>query len=229
MRTPVSAALLALCGLFVLAAPRAAAQTIETVGSRALGMGGAFVAVASDGSASWWNPGALAAGPFFDSSLGRAFDAPSPRHRARTTWYAVGTPPLGLSNYRLRFAGTQSFDPTAGDAGNREQDGGPVLVPVHAWQVSQWGVTLVQTLLPGVHAGITLKHLRGTVRTGTADAGLSDEALLDVAEALSGGERTNRFDFDVGVLAVAGPVRLGALLRNLREPAFGLGGPRLPR
>lgn len=33
----------------------------------------------------------------------------------------------------------------------------------------------------------------------------------------------------MGVLAVAGPVRLGALLRNLREPAFGLGGLRLPR
>ena len=35
---------------FGLVAP-ASAQTIETVGNRALGMGGAFVAVASDASA----------------------------------------------------------------------------------------------------------------------------------------------------------------------------------
>jgi hypothetical protein len=46
------------------------AQTIESVGERAQGMGGAFVAVADDGSATWWNPAALAAGPFVDVGLG---------------------------------------------------------------------------------------------------------------------------------------------------------------
>ena len=54
-----------------LAWPDAAgAQAIETVGERAMGMGGAFVAVADDSSATWWNPAAPAAGPFLDLAAG---------------------------------------------------------------------------------------------------------------------------------------------------------------
>ena len=55
-----------------LAAGSAQAQVIETVGSRALGMGGAFVAVASDSSATWWNPAGIAAGPFVDIAWARS-------------------------------------------------------------------------------------------------------------------------------------------------------------
>src|SRR5688500_12796217 len=43
----------------------ASAQTFETAGARALGMGGAFVAVADDVTAIWWNPAGLATGGFF--------------------------------------------------------------------------------------------------------------------------------------------------------------------
>jgi hypothetical protein len=205
----------------------ATGQTVETVGSRALGMGGAFVAVADDSSATWWNPGALAAGPFFDSTLGRAEAAPAAFQRSGATWLALATPPFGLSNYRLRLAATRPLDPTAGDVGNREQGGGAG--PVRHWQVSQWGATIVQTLLPGVHAGATLKYMRGTVRTGEAAAGLDEDARLDLAEALTDGDRQARFDLDVGVLAVAGPLRVGALVRHIREPEFGADGPRFDR
>src|SRR5687767_15417468 len=55
-----------------LAADSAYAQVIESAGSRALGMGGAFVAVASDSSATWWNPAGIAAGPFVDIALARS-------------------------------------------------------------------------------------------------------------------------------------------------------------
>ena len=34
-------------------------QSFDLVGTRALGMGGAFVAVADDASATWWNPAGL--------------------------------------------------------------------------------------------------------------------------------------------------------------------------
>src|SRR5258705_3280193 len=46
------------------------AQIVESVGNRALGMGGAFVAVATDSSATWWNPAGLATGPFADVAVG---------------------------------------------------------------------------------------------------------------------------------------------------------------
>ena len=47
----------------------ARAQIYESVGTRAQGMGGAFVAVADDASATWWNPAGLAMGAFFSSVL----------------------------------------------------------------------------------------------------------------------------------------------------------------
>ncbi len=40
----------------------ASAQIYETVGIRAQGMAGAFVAVADDSTATWWNPAGLATG-----------------------------------------------------------------------------------------------------------------------------------------------------------------------
>ena len=46
----------------VLSAAPAGAQIFESVGTRAQGMGGAFVAVADDATASWWNPAGLASG-----------------------------------------------------------------------------------------------------------------------------------------------------------------------
>ena len=44
------------------------AQIYETVGIRAQGMAGAFVAVADDSTATWWNPAGLATGAYFSGS-----------------------------------------------------------------------------------------------------------------------------------------------------------------
>src|SRR5689334_1293811 len=62
MVRPVS--FLLLLSLFGLAFPRGASaqEVAETVGSRALGMGGAFVAVSDDAMAVYWNPAGLASG-----------------------------------------------------------------------------------------------------------------------------------------------------------------------
>ena len=230
----VAVALLCACATGV---PRpVSAQIVETVGSRALGMGGAFVAVASDGSATWWNPGGLGAGPFLDMSLGRAsteLGDTLPVWRQRMSWFAVGTPPVGLSYYRLRITDIQPFDPTgAGGAGREDRRAG---VPVRLLSASQLGLTLVHTLIPGVHAGTTLKYLRGTLRRGREDVGVASgvsrklrDQLLDRGDALEGGDAENRFDLDVGVLAVAGPLRVGGLVRHVLEPEFGAAGSAAP-
>src|SRR5688572_33180567 len=93
----------------------ASAQVTEATGPRALGMGGAFVAVASDSSATWWNPAGLAAGPFFDMSLARtvlsgASDLPA--WRQKTSSFSIATPPVGFAYYRFRITDIQPFDPT---------------------------------------------------------------------------------------------------------------------
>jgi hypothetical protein len=60
------------------------------------------------------------------------------------------------------------------------------------------------------------------------DAGPVDD-LLDRGEELDGGDADNRFDLDAGVMAEAGPVRLGASMRNIRQPQFGGEAFQLPR
>jgi hypothetical protein len=95
--------------------------------------------------------------------------------------------------------------------------------------VTQIGPTILQTLLPGVHVGTTLKYVRATLRTGLDSSAADAGALLDRGEDLEGGGHEGRFDLDVGVLATAGPVRLGAVARNLRQPSFADGELRLER
>jgi hypothetical protein len=201
------------------------AQVVEMVGSRALGMGGAFVAVANDSSATWWNPAGLAAGPFFDMALARVVSEDRealPTWRERASWFALGTPPLGLGYYRFRITDIQPFDPTGGADPDREERRAGV--PVRSLSASQFGITLVQTLLPGVHTGTTLKYVRGTLHRSREDGLTPPAELIDLGEALDGGDAEGRFDLDLGVLAVAGPVRLGGVVRNLREPEFGSAG-----
>jgi hypothetical protein len=85
---------------------------------------------------------------------------------------------------------------------------------------SQLGITLVRTLSPGVHAGTTLKYVRGTLRHGREDSLAPLPDALAVGEDYEGGEAQGRFDMDVGLLAIAGSVRLGAVVKNLREAEF---------
>jgi hypothetical protein len=212
----------------------AAAQTVETVGVRALGMGGAFVAVADDNSATWWNPAGLAAGPFLDVGLARTaidVDGTLPAARSRTWSFALTTPPFGVSYYGFRVTDVRA-SPTGDSPPDRQdrQEG----VGVRSLSVSQFGVTVLHTLLTGVHVGSTVKYVRGTARTAAiADTDvslLSISDLLDAGAELSGGDSEGTADLDVGVLAVAGAVRVGAAVRNLTEPDFaGMGLPRQVR
>jgi len=195
----------------------ASAQIVESVGERALGMGGAFVGVATDSTATWWNPAALATGPFLDLSVGRQLTEMSgelPLQRDRTVWIAMATPPLGASFSRFRVTGT----PTAQPRAHREEEG--AAVPLRSLAPGQLGVTLVHSLLSGVHVGTTLKYVRATPRLSIAEATRSSSDLLDTGDDLSGGDSQNVFDLDVGVLAVTGALRVGAVVRNVREPEF---------
>lgn len=199
-------------------AARLDAQHVESVGSRALGMGGAFVAVASDSTATWWNPAGLAAGPFLDISLARVVTDRSgdlPARRDRATWFALGTPPFGFSYYRFRVTDVRPFDPTVTESGNRQDRRAGV--PVESLAASQLGITLVQTLIPGLHAGATLKYVRGTLRVAREEGLLPAGELLDRGEALEGGDGDGAFDADVGVIGTAGALRVGLLVRNAFE------------
>jgi len=192
-----------LAALLVLAAGAgpARAQAVETVGARALGMGGAFVAVADDSSATWWNPAGLAAGALVDLSLGIARGGAGnalPARHAPAWWLSLGTPPFGVSYYRLRITDIEAIGATGAGAADRE-DGG-IAVPIGSLTTSQVGATLVQTLVDGIHAGTTLKYVRSGADGGPADG---------------------TFDLDVGVMATFDHVAAGAVVRNVRQPTLG--------
>ena len=87
----------------------ASAQIYETVGIRAQGMAGAFVAVADDSTATWWNPAGLASGAYFSGSV---------EHRTGqgasdegTLGVSLMVPSLGLSYYRVRVGAVPQWGP----------------------------------------------------------------------------------------------------------------------
>jgi hypothetical protein len=230
--TLVGRAVLATALAVVSVAP-AGAQIFESVGIRAQGMGGAFVAVADDASATWWNPAGLAGGAYVNSLVewGATQDprvatdaggAALPSWRAKTRGIAVAYPALGLSYYRLRVSEIQPIGAIAGSATSR-QDQGLTPVRLHSLVLQQFGATVGQSIGGHFVVGSTLKLVRGALGTS---AGVAGEASLDRAAELDGSTET-RLDLDVGALAQVGAVRAGVVVKNVRQPAFGAGADRL--
>src|SRR5437763_7371721 len=116
--------ILSVATLLAASVSAADAQIYEAVGIRAQGMGGAFVAVADDATASWWNPAGVATGAYFSSVL--EFDRlhqpdsdrdatgqPQPAWRAEVRTVAAAFPALALSYYRLRISEVRGPGSTA--------------------------------------------------------------------------------------------------------------------
>lgn len=198
--------------LFLLAAPAlAGAQSFETVGARALGMGGAHVAVAEDPTAIWWNPAGLATGrPLVSAAIEFAryetrqpdlFGTPPPGRRT-SFFVGLGSLPLGLSYVRTRE--TWFAQGPADEAVVRD-------LATH-----QLGATVLQSLTDTIVVGATLKYVRAGAKAGPVEPGL---ALDEAADSLAA-EGGSAFDADVGISAVAGLLRLGLTFRNVMSPAF---------
>jgi hypothetical protein len=219
----------ALVSLVFLAAPLAA-QTTDTVGIRAQGMGGAFTAVADDATASWWNPAGMAGGAYFnaliDTSTQRdpasertAAGDPQSARRAETRSFAVAFPALGLSAYRLRVSEIQPQTSTADSAGVRQQ-GGATEVRLRSLVLTQFGASVGQSLGQHLVIGSTFK----LVRAGAASAATTAAAgSLDAAAAIDPSGETHA-GLDVGAMAVFGPARIGLMVRNVKQPEFTSGG-----
>lgn len=204
----------ALVLLTILACPAAlAAQPVGVLGTRAQGMAGAFVAVADDASAVYWNPAGLAGGAYFSLVLdGSQADATSDAELLggeRSAWIiALSTPALGLGYYRLQTSSAAAVP------------GGFRLDSLTTHHV---GATLVQSLADRVAVGATVKLVRGLAGSGEVPAGSVDAALDDWDVV---GQSGSRVDLDLGVAATGSFGRLGLVVRNLTEPGFDTGGGR---
>jgi len=208
----------------VVSAAGAGAQTSDAVGVRAQGMGGAFTAGADDATAAWWDPAGPAACAYFNAIIETgsrhepATDGAIPAWQAGTRGFSVAYPALGLSYYRLRVSEIQAIASTAESAAGRE-DGGSANVRLRSLGLSQFGATVGQSLGNHLVIASTLKLIRGTVGTAIRPA---SGTSLDAADDVEGATEMQP-GLDVGAMAKGGPVRVGVMVRNVRETMFGDG------
>jgi hypothetical protein len=211
----------ALCAAvtFVGASGEAAAQA--PLGTRALGMAGAFVGVADDASAVYWNPAGLATGAIVSFLVTFADQETADdelqtlsgeRHTGRMV--ALSLPPVGLAYYRIGSYGTTVSVPVVTATPSREE----VRRSVQGLTTSTLGVSLLQSLTDYIVVAATPKVVWGSAARGVSSAVLAGGAL-DAASELDGRSDT-AFDVDAAVMIAVQGLRAGVVARNLTTPSF---------
>lgn len=198
----------------VLAARAASAQiSFEVAGARALGMGGAFVAVADDPTAVHWNPAGLASGSPAGMTVGwDQLHFGNPKNPAfvgatqdAASLTSVATYPLGISYGYYRAARVVAIN----------EDGTPVVTNL---SIHMFAGTIVQTLVKGLVVGGTVKYMRGQATSETTLGLLNGDALDEAIKRKD--DSDGAFDLDVGVLGTIGWFRAGFTAKNLAQPTF---------
>jgi F plasmid transfer operon, TraF, protein len=205
-------------GLCVVMAFGAQPAFGQTPGTRASGMAEAFVAVADDATAIYWNPAGMATGAFLSFVLdyGRGDQVPElldPGGKQSATFIGFTLPPFGFGYYRLNRLVTVPETPEETAQPSRE-DGRQ---SVQGLTTSHVGVTLGQSLGRYVVVAGTVKYVQGEVTAGTF-VGTPEDAL----EAADGfpTESTSRVDVDAGAMLAVEQWRVGLQARNLTAPSF---------
>jgi hypothetical protein len=203
----------------------------EAVGTRAQGLGGAFVAVADDATATWWNPAGLATGAYFNAIIERGrttepSDPSIPRpipgggsrvgaQRQSVDGFVFAVPSLGLSYFRVRTGELRSATSTGVDGADR-QDLGAAEFDGRQISISQYGATFGQSLGGHIVLGSTVKLVRASATNGVVSGGNTG---LDSLDDLDGDTET-KADLDIGAMVSFPRVRLGVAARNIRQPEF---------
>jgi hypothetical protein len=213
--------LLLATGALVCLPAVARAQLYEAVGTRAQGMGGAFVAVADDATAAWWNPAGLATGALVNAVVDKvsltepaAPPAIAPARRTSANGFAFAVPALGLSYFQVK---QYEVVPPATDPQTTAREGDEGTPRVRSLRFRQFGITIGQSLGGHLVVASTLKVLKGGVAEAPGDAAGSG---IEQAEDLTP-ETAFRADLDLGAMVSFTRVRMGISVRNVTTPEFG--------
>jgi hypothetical protein len=207
-------------------------------------MGGAFVAVADDATATYWNPAGLAPGAYFSATLdhpkvetidgrNRPLEPATRAMRTGGTFLSVAFPAVGLSYHGFDIIQLRSTDQSTAKSSESRQDLGSILPTLSALHASEFGVTLLHSLTAEVTVGTTVKLIHGEAIVDRATPVAPPAEVLDRSAGLSGRSATT-FDLDVGAMAILGSIKVGLVARNVRQPHFQSFDPsvepvRLPR
>lgn len=207
--------------VMVLLGSTGIAEAQAPLGARAAGLAGAFVGVADDASAVYWNPAGLATGPIVSFLASFSDDKSDPDgsqavagEQLAGRMVALSLPPVGFAYYRLGVFGTEHVEPAVIGLPRREE----VRRSVQALTTSTVAVSLLQSLTEYIVVGATPKVVWGTAARGQS-IGLSTGEALDAASDLEG-EGSTTFDVDAAVMVAVQAVRLGLVARNLTTPSF---------
>jgi F plasmid transfer operon, TraF, protein len=193
-------------------------------GVRASGMAGAFVGVADDATAVYWNPAGLATGALasftFDYGIDDTFsDVPEALRAGRRETagiIALALPPLGLTYYRMGEYASPPPEAAVTNSAGREE----VRRAAQAVVTTTVGATVLQSITDYLVVGATVKLVRGEASRGSITAADTREALDKAGQLPRSGETTG--DVDVGLMVATGHIRAGVVARNLTTPAFDL-------
>jgi hypothetical protein len=204
--------------LLLVTVELAAAQA--PVGTRASGMAGAFVAVADDATAVYWNPAGVATGSIVSLAIdfGRHDGVPKSTQsvagqKDTATLVAVSATAVGIAYYRLETYATSAVEPAVTAVQSREE----VRRRVHALTTHTAGVSLLHSLSDHLVVGITPKVVRGSAQRGLG--GIDVHEALDTAKELEG-RASVAFDVDAGAMVTANHLKFGVVARNLAAPTF---------
>ncbi|MEY4094971.1 MAG: hypothetical protein RLZZ53_2170 [Acidobacteriota bacterium] len=185
---------LAVCAGLLLSASAEPVWAQSAPGGRAAGMAGAFVAVADDASAVYWNPAGIGTGALISAVVDYGRSRPesgrqqlSPNQWDTTAMVGISATALGVAYYRHVAYGSATAEPAVAASPSREEVRRNV-------QASTVGVSLVQSLTDHLIVGATPKFVRGG--------------------------STNRVDLDAGLMWSIEKFRVGMVARNLTTPSF---------
>jgi hypothetical protein len=175
-------------------------------------MGGAFVGVANDASATYWNPAGLATGGPMGFTVdwthlrtGDPNAPPTPgASRRESKFTSFSTLPVGIS--LLQTTETYIVSSVGG------------ALRTDSLRTGQLNLTLIQTVVDGLVVATTLKYIRGSV-TSAPVIGNTTSAVFDNADNLERHE-TRAFDMDIAAMVDFHYVRAGVTVKNVTEPTF---------
>src|SRR4029079_4464737 len=114
---------------------------------------------------------------------------------------SVGTMPLGVS--------FQTITVTEVSASGAE---------VKVFRAKQYGVSILQSVLPGLVVGSTIRLIRGAQEAGPVGGPTLGDAFSSGDQLAR--DRKTAVDLDVAVMATAPKLRVGLILKNLQPPHF---------